>query len=68
MSTHHLETLIALPDVPKAFGDDGGCFNRHYDQLADEIDDDLLNGLKATLDSTLIFVRSPPSIPFLLGP
>ncbi|KAG8943793.1 hypothetical protein FRC04_002487 [Tulasnella sp. 424] len=55
MTTRLPEKLTTLPDVPKAFGDDGGKFYRHYDELADELDEDLVKSLKAQLDSILIF-------------
>ncbi|KIO18415.1 hypothetical protein M407DRAFT_246487 [Tulasnella calospora MUT 4182] len=55
MSTRFPEKLTTLPDIPKEFGDDGGHFYRYYDELADEIDEDLVRSLKAQLDGILIF-------------
>lgn len=46
-----------LPQIPQKFGDDGGRFWKHYDDVADELDDDLVKRLKAQLDGLLIFVR-----------
>ncbi|KAG8964572.1 hypothetical protein FRC00_001819 [Tulasnella sp. 408] len=42
-------------EVPARFGEDGGKFYYYYDQLADELDEDLTKRLKAQLDSLLIF-------------
>lgn len=53
MATLSTEQLTALPDVPKEFGDDGGHFYRYYDKLADELDEDLVQSLKAQLDGLL---------------
>ncbi|KIO18413.1 hypothetical protein M407DRAFT_31917 [Tulasnella calospora MUT 4182] len=55
MTTRLPETLKEMPDIPKEFGDDGGHFYRYYDELADEIDEDLVKSLKAQLDGILIF-------------
>ncbi|KAG8945296.1 hypothetical protein FRC04_001073 [Tulasnella sp. 424] len=44
-----------VPVIPQAFGQDGGEFLRRYDALADEIDDDMVKGLKEQLDGLLIF-------------
>ncbi|KAG8911039.1 hypothetical protein FRC01_005967, partial [Tulasnella sp. 417] len=44
-----------LPDVPKEFGQDGGKFYRCYDALADELDEEMVGGLKEQLDGILIF-------------
>lgn len=44
----------ALP--PPEFGRDGGEFYRHYDKIADQLDNKLVKGLKASLDGLLIFV------------
>ncbi|KAG9028814.1 hypothetical protein FS837_003777, partial [Tulasnella sp. UAMH 9824] len=55
MATRLPEKLKEMPDIPEEFGDDGGHFYRYYDELADEIDDDLVKSLKAQLDGILIF-------------
>ncbi|KAG8948923.1 hypothetical protein FRC00_008397, partial [Tulasnella sp. 408] len=47
--------LIAIPAIPKEFGDDGGHFYRYYDALADELDEDMVKSLKSQLDGILIF-------------
>ncbi|KAG8938740.1 hypothetical protein FRC04_007822, partial [Tulasnella sp. 424] len=44
-----------VPVIPNEFGQDGGEFIRRYDALADEIDDDMVKGLKEQLDGLLIF-------------
>ncbi|KAG8941156.1 hypothetical protein FRC04_004680 [Tulasnella sp. 424] len=44
-----------VPVPPKEFGQDGGKFYRCYDALAEEIDDDMVNGLKEQLEGLLIF-------------
>ncbi|KAG8972505.1 hypothetical protein FRC05_009858 [Tulasnella sp. 425] len=46
---------FGVPDPPREFGQDGGRFYRLYDNLAEEIDDDLTKGLKEQLDGLLIF-------------
>lgn len=56
MTTRLSEPLTTMPDIPKEPGDDGGHFYRHYDELADELDEDLVKNLKAQLDGILIFV------------
>lgn len=45
-----------VPDPVKELGRDGGKFYRCYDALADELDEDRVNGLKEQLDGMLIFV------------
>ncbi|KAG9018154.1 hypothetical protein FRB90_012062 [Tulasnella sp. 427] len=56
MNAHIFEQpLTEFPDIPPEFGQDGGKFNYFYDQVADELDDDLVKRLKAQLDSLLIF-------------
>ncbi|KAG8893703.1 hypothetical protein FRC00_010133, partial [Tulasnella sp. 408] len=50
-NTNHFE----LPTPPKEFGQDGGKFYRCYDALAEEIDEDMVRGLKEQLDGLLIF-------------
>ncbi|KAG8963218.1 hypothetical protein FRC00_007283, partial [Tulasnella sp. 408] len=47
--------VFEIPDPPPEFGQDGGKFYRHYDALAQEIDDDMTSGLKEQLDGMLIF-------------
>ncbi|KAG8900483.1 hypothetical protein FRC00_012709 [Tulasnella sp. 408] len=55
-TAHILEQPITqLPDIPPEFGHDGGKFYHYYDQLADEVDEDLSKRLKSQLDSLLIF-------------
>ncbi|KAG8939447.1 hypothetical protein FRC04_006579 [Tulasnella sp. 424] len=46
---------FALHDIPKEFGEDGGEFYRHYDALAEELDDNMVNKLKDQLDGLLLF-------------
>ncbi|KIO27196.1 hypothetical protein M407DRAFT_23611 [Tulasnella calospora MUT 4182] len=48
-------TRFDPPVPPEVFGQDGGKFYRYYDALADEIDDNMVNGLKDQLDGLLIF-------------
>ncbi|KAG8986757.1 hypothetical protein FRB90_003804 [Tulasnella sp. 427] len=56
MNTHIFEQpLTKVPDIPVEFGQDGGKFNYFYDQVADELDDDLVKRLKSQLDTLLIF-------------
>ncbi|KAG8917496.1 hypothetical protein FRC01_002408 [Tulasnella sp. 417] len=55
MTTPLPEPLTIVPDIPKEFGDDGGQFYRYYDELAEEIDEDLVKSLKVQLDGILIF-------------
>ncbi|KAG8910020.1 hypothetical protein FRC01_006595, partial [Tulasnella sp. 417] len=55
MTARVAERLATLPDIPKEFGEDGGHFYRYYDELADEIDEDLVKSLKAQPDGILIF-------------
>ncbi|KIO18112.1 hypothetical protein M407DRAFT_32214 [Tulasnella calospora MUT 4182] len=55
MTTRLPEKLTEMPDLPKEFGNDGGHFYRHYDDLAEELDEDLAKSLKAQLDGILIF-------------
>ncbi|KAG8916446.1 hypothetical protein FRC01_003150, partial [Tulasnella sp. 417] len=55
MTSQPTENLIKLPAVPKKFGDDGGKFYRYYDELADELDEDMVTSLKSQLDGILIF-------------
>ncbi|KAG8965560.1 hypothetical protein FRC00_000036, partial [Tulasnella sp. 408] len=44
-----------FPVFPPAFGQDGGKFLKHYDQLADELDEDMTKPIKENLDGMLIF-------------
>lgn len=60
MTTHPSQKLTALPEIPETFGEDGGRFYKYYDEIADEIDDDLVKSLKSQLDGILIFVRMLP--------
>ncbi|KAG8938081.1 hypothetical protein FRC00_005342 [Tulasnella sp. 408] len=55
MTSPSQEKLTVIPDIPKEFGDDGGHFYKYYDELADELDEDLVKSLKAQLDGILIF-------------
>ncbi|KAG8902029.1 hypothetical protein FRC00_002731 [Tulasnella sp. 408] len=55
MNTRFQPKLTEIPEVPKAFGEDGGHFYRYYDAIADEIDDDMVKSLKAQLDGILIY-------------
>ncbi|KAG9043725.1 hypothetical protein FS837_009205 [Tulasnella sp. UAMH 9824] len=48
--------LTAIPEIPQVFGQDGGHFYRHYDALADELDEDMIKTLKSQLDSIIIFL------------
>lgn len=50
------ERLTKLPAIPKDFGEDGGKFYKYYDELADELDEDMVASLKSQLDGILIFV------------
>ncbi|KAG8945304.1 hypothetical protein FRC04_001081 [Tulasnella sp. 424] len=52
---HNPGVKFECPVPPKEFGQDGGEFLRRYDALADEIDDDMVKGLKEQLDGLLIF-------------
>lgn len=45
-----------FPVFPPAFGQDGGMFLKHYDQLADGLDEEMTKTLKENLDGMLIFV------------
>ncbi|KAG9040444.1 hypothetical protein FS837_000608, partial [Tulasnella sp. UAMH 9824] len=45
----------SIPDVPPALGEDGGKFWKYYDDVSDELDDDLVKRLKSQLDALLIF-------------
>ncbi|KAG9040405.1 hypothetical protein FS837_000684, partial [Tulasnella sp. UAMH 9824] len=47
--------LFEVPVPPQEFGQDGGKFYHYYDTLADEIDDNMVAGLKEQLDGLLIF-------------
>ncbi|KAG8958217.1 hypothetical protein FRC00_002935 [Tulasnella sp. 408] len=47
--------VFEIPDPPEELGQDGGKFYRCYDALADEIDEDMVKGLKEQLDGMLIF-------------
>ncbi|KAG8927235.1 hypothetical protein FRC00_002215 [Tulasnella sp. 408] len=47
--------IFDVPEPPHEFGQDGGKFYRCYDALAEEIDEDMTQGLKEQLDGMLIF-------------
>ncbi|KAG8898080.1 hypothetical protein FRC00_003369 [Tulasnella sp. 408] len=47
--------MFEIPRPVEEFGQDGGKFYRCYDALAEEIDDDMVKGLKEQLDGILIF-------------
>ncbi|KAG8902832.1 hypothetical protein FRC01_009459 [Tulasnella sp. 417] len=55
------EKLTTLPHVPKEFGEDGGHFYKYYDELAEELDEDLVASLKSQLDGILIFMSADPT-------
>ncbi|KAG8943806.1 hypothetical protein FRC04_002500 [Tulasnella sp. 424] len=55
MATRLTEKLTQVPPVPRKFGEDGGKFYQHYDELADELDEDMVASLKSQLDGILIF-------------
>ncbi|KAG8915251.1 AP-2 complex subunit sigma [Tulasnella sp. 417] len=46
MDSRRVERLTSLPEVPEAFGEDGGHFDRYYDALADENDEDMFRNYK----------------------
>ncbi|KAG8964492.1 hypothetical protein FRC00_002038 [Tulasnella sp. 408] len=48
-------TPFEIPNPPDEFGRDGGKFYRAYDDLAEELDDDMVKSLKEQLDGILIF-------------
>ncbi|KAG8938741.1 hypothetical protein FRC04_007823 [Tulasnella sp. 424] len=54
-NTQNPGVKFEIPAIPEEFGQDGGEFIRRYDALADEIDDDMVKGLKEQLDGLLIF-------------
>ncbi|KAG8937955.1 hypothetical protein FRC00_008301 [Tulasnella sp. 408] len=49
------QPMAEIPEIPVQFGQDGGKFYHYYDQLAEELDEDLIKTLKSQLDSLLIF-------------
>ncbi|KAG9008425.1 hypothetical protein FRB90_008889 [Tulasnella sp. 427] len=55
MPARVIEKLTTLPAIPNKFGEDGGKFYSYYDELADELDDNMVASLKAQLDGILIF-------------
>ncbi|KIO27174.1 hypothetical protein M407DRAFT_73567, partial [Tulasnella calospora MUT 4182] len=55
MTRHPQEAITTFPDIPSKFGEDGGKFHQYYDNLAEELDDDLVKSVKAQLDGILIF-------------
>lgn len=44
-----------IPNPPNEFGQDGGGFYGAYDELANEVDEDLVESLKGQLDGMLVF-------------
>lgn len=61
MNSRFEEKLKAIPEIPKKFGEDGGHFNRYYDTLEEEIDEEMVKSPKAQLDGILISVRTVTS-------
>ncbi|KAG8899696.1 hypothetical protein FRC00_001090 [Tulasnella sp. 408] len=61
MAAQLTEKLTKLPPIPKQFGQDGGFFFKYYDELADELDEDMVTSLKAQLDGILIFMSADPA-------
>lgn len=55
MTRHPQEAITTFPDIPSKFGEDGGKFHQYYDNLAEELDDDLVKSVKPQLDGILIF-------------
>ncbi|KAG8905248.1 hypothetical protein FRC01_008420, partial [Tulasnella sp. 417] len=49
------QAFFEVPVPHEHFGQDGGKFYHYYDALADEIDDNMVTGLKEQLDGLLIF-------------
>ncbi|KAG8910490.1 hypothetical protein FRC01_006304 [Tulasnella sp. 417] len=47
--------LFEIPNPLKNFGQDGGRFYRCYDAIAEDLDEDMVKGLKEQLDGLLIF-------------
>ncbi|KAG9003194.1 hypothetical protein FRB90_011237 [Tulasnella sp. 427] len=47
--------ILEVPQPPEEFCQDGGKFYRCYDALAEELDEDMVKGLKEQLDGMLIF-------------
>ncbi|KAG8927193.1 hypothetical protein FRC01_007856 [Tulasnella sp. 417] len=47
--------LFEVPVPPQEFGQDGGKFYHYYDAFAEEIDDNMVSGLKEQLEGLLIF-------------
>ncbi|KAG9036311.1 hypothetical protein FS837_001702, partial [Tulasnella sp. UAMH 9824] len=47
--------LKGIPKVPDEFGEDGGHFYRYYNDIAGDLDEDMVTSLKAQLDGILIF-------------
>ncbi|KAG9014402.1 hypothetical protein FRB90_005374 [Tulasnella sp. 427] len=48
-------STLLYPIPPVEFGRDGGEFYKHYDKIADELDNGMVKGLKSNLDGLLIF-------------
>ncbi|KAG9011977.1 hypothetical protein FRB90_006883, partial [Tulasnella sp. 427] len=55
IQTPAIAPIFEIPEPPERFGEDGGKFYRCYDNLAEELDDDMTKGLKEQLDGMLIF-------------
>ncbi|KAG8922385.1 hypothetical protein FRC01_014107 [Tulasnella sp. 417] len=47
--------LFEVPVPPQEFGQDGGKFYYYYDAFAEEIDENMVSGLKEQLEGLLIF-------------
>ncbi|KAG8976684.1 hypothetical protein FRB90_009069, partial [Tulasnella sp. 427] len=58
MPSELLERLTTLPEIPHEFGEDGGNFYKYYDELAEEIDEDLA-GLFAGVNSAFLALTLP---------
>ncbi|KAG8912753.1 hypothetical protein FRC01_004921 [Tulasnella sp. 417] len=58
-ASYRTPPLTTEPDaskgIPPAFGLDGGHFYKHYDRLAKDLDEDLVESIRETLDGLLVF-------------
>lgn len=58
-ASYRTPTLTTEPGeskgIPPAFGLDGGHFYKHYDRLAKDSDEDLVESIRETLDGLLVF-------------
>ncbi|KAG8967083.1 hypothetical protein FRC05_002297 [Tulasnella sp. 425] len=61
MTTPPPKKLTAIPKIPQAFGEDGGLFYKYYDDIAEELDNDMVTSLKSQLDGILIFMSPDPT-------